>query len=73
MTIGEELDLQTRLLGDLDEDVDVTYSRLRAATKRVRHVIRHSSNWRAGLFVFGLIVVLTLVILIAFKIIRIFG
>ena len=72
MTIGEELDLHTRLLGDLGEDVDVTYSRLRAATKRVRHVIKHSSNWRGGRFIFGLIVVLTLVLLIAFKVIRIF-
>lgn len=73
VTIGEELDLHTRLLGDLDEDVDVTYTRLRAATKRVRHVIRHSSNWRLGAFVFALIVVLTLVILISLKVIRIFG
>ncbi len=73
VTIGEELDLHTRLLSDLDEDVDVTYSRLRAATKRVRHVIKHSSNWKGGLSIFCLIVALTLVALIAFKIIRIFG
>jgi len=73
MIIGEELDLHTRLLGDLEEDVDVTHSRLRAATKRVRYIIKHSSNWKGGLFIFGLIVVLTLVILIAFKVIRIFG
>jgi hypothetical protein len=73
VTIGEELDLHTRLLGELEEDVDVTHSRLRAATKRVRHIIKHSSNWKGGLCIFGLIVVLTLVILISLKVIRIFG
>ncbi|KAI8466281.1 MAG: Qc-snare protein, Syn8/Syntaxin8-family [Monoraphidium minutum] len=72
VTIGEEIDLHTRLLGDLQDDVDVTHTRLRAATKRVRHVIRNSSSWRGGLFIFGLIVVLTLVLLVALKIIRIF-
>jgi SYP5 family syntaxin len=73
VAIGEELDLHTRLLGDLQDDVDVTHSRLRAATKRVKYVIQHSSNWRFGLFIFGLIVVLTLAVLVALKIIRIFG
>lgn len=73
VTIGEELDLHTRLLGDLEEDVDVTHSRLRAATKRVRHIIKHSSNWKGGLFIFCLIVILTLLILVTLKIIRIFG
>jgi hypothetical protein len=72
VTIGEELDLHTRLLGDLEEDVDVTHSRLRAATKRIRHVIKHSSSWKGGLFIFVLIVVLTLALLIALKVIRIF-
>lgn len=68
MTIGEELDLHTRLLGNLEDDVDVTHTRLRAATKRVRHIIKHSSNWKGGLFIFCLIVVLTLVLLVALKV-----
>jgi SYP5 family syntaxin len=72
LTIGEEVDLHTRLLEELDEDVDVTHSRLRAATKRVRHVLKHSSNWKGGCCIFSLIVVLTLVLLIAFKVIRLF-
>ncbi|KAF6258200.1 Qc-snare protein, Syn8/Syntaxin8-family [Scenedesmus sp. NREL 46B-D3] len=72
LTIGEEVDLHTRLLEDLEEDVDVTHSRLRAATKRVRHVLKHSSNWKGGLCIFSLIVVLTLVLLVAFKVIRLF-
>lgn len=72
LTIGEEVDLHTRLLEELDEDVDVTHTRLRAATKRIRHVLKHSSNWKGGLCIFLLIVVLTLVILVAFKIIKLF-
>ncbi len=68
LTIGEEVDLHTRLLEELDEDVDVTHSRLRAATKRVRYILKHSSNWKGGLFIFLLIVVLTLVILVATKV-----
>jgi len=66
------VDLHTRLLEELDEDVDVTHTRLRAATKRIRHVIKHSSNWKGGLFIFMLIVVLTLVLLIVFKVIKLF-
>ena len=73
VTINEEVGLHTRLLEQLDEDVDATHLRLRAATKRVRHVLRHGSNWRGGCFIFVLIVVLTLVVLVAFKIIRLFG
>eukprot|EP00878_Enallax_costatus_P020004 GHUV01021128.1.p1 GENE.GHUV01021128.1~~GHUV01021128.1.p1 ORF type:complete len:209 (+),score=78.66 GHUV01021128.1:535-1161(+) len=72
LTIGEEVDLHTRLLEELDEDVDVTHTRLRAATKRVRHVLKHSSNWKGGLCIFMLIVVLTLLLLIVFKVIRLF-
>jgi SYP5 family syntaxin len=72
LAIGEEVDLHTRLLEELDEDVDVTQTRLRAATKRIRYVLKHSSNWKGGAFIFVLIVVLTLVILVAFKIIRLF-
>lgn len=73
LTIGEEVDLHTRLLEDLDEDVDVTHSRLRAATKRVRHILKQSSNWKGGMFIFLLIIVLTFVLLVAFKVIKLFS
>lgn len=62
--------MHTRLLDDLDDDVNVTHSRLRAATKRVRHVIRHSGSWRGGLCIFLLIVCLTLLLLVVFKVIK---
>jgi len=72
LTIGEEVDLHTRLLEELDEDVDVTHTRLRAATKRIRHVLKHSSNWKGGLCIFLLIIMLTLLLLVVFKVIKIF-
>jgi hypothetical protein len=72
LTIGEEVDLHTRLLEELDEDVDVTHTRLRAATKRIRHVIKHNSNWKGGLCIFLLIIMLTLLLLVVFKVIKIF-
>lgn len=50
----------------------MTHSRLRAATARVRHIVRHSSNWKLGACIFALIVTLVFVLLIALKIIRIF-
>jgi SYP5 family syntaxin len=64
------VDLHTRLLDDLEEDVDVTRSRMRAVTQRVRQVIKRSSSWRMGVCIFTLIVTLTFVALVAFKIIR---
>jgi SYP5 family syntaxin len=72
LTIGEEVDLHTRLLEELDEDVDVTHTRLRAATKRIRHVIKHNSNWKGGMCIFLLIIMLTLLLLVVFKVIKIF-
>ncbi|KAJ9514906.1 hypothetical protein QJQ45_028629 [Haematococcus lacustris] len=37
LAIGEEVDLQTRLLDELDEETDVTQSRLKAATVKAGH------------------------------------
>ena len=36
LTVNEELGLQTRLLDELDEDVEGTHSRMRAAQKRLK-------------------------------------
>jgi syntaxin of plants SYP5 len=68
LAIGEEVDLHTRLLEDLDEDIDHTHTRLRAINQRVKHMLRHSSSWRGGLVIFLLAIVLVVVILLAFKI-----
>lgn len=68
LTIGEEVDLHTRLLEELDEDTDVVHSRMRTATKRIRHIVQSSSNWKWGFMIFCLIIVLVVVIIVAFKI-----
>jgi hypothetical protein len=67
------VDLHTRLLDELDDDVDVTHSRLRAATKRVKQIMRSSSNCRGGFIIFLLIITLVVVSIIAFKLTRLFG
>jgi SYP5 family syntaxin len=69
---GEEVDLHTRLLDELDEDVDVTHTRLRAATKRIKQVMRNISNCRGGFIIFVLIITLVVVTIIAFKLTRLF-
>jgi SYP5 family syntaxin len=66
------VDLHTRLLTELDEDVDVTHTRLRAATKRIRHVLKHSSHWRGGCCIVLLCAALTLLLLVVFKVIKLF-
>ena len=40
LTVNEELGLQERLLEELDEDVDVSHSRMRAAQKKLTSVLR---------------------------------
>lgn len=69
--INDEVTLQTHLLEGLEEDVDVTHSRLRAATLRVKQVLRSSNSWRMGLCIFVLIVAFVLVTLIAFKVLKV--
>ena len=67
LTVNEELGLQARLLDELDEDVDVSHSRLRAAQKRLKHVLATSGNCRSLCITIGLMCVLAVVILIGFK------
>jgi hypothetical protein len=72
LAIGEEVDLQTRLLDDLADDVDVTHTRVRAATARVKQVLKSASNWRGGLCIFLLIITLVVVIILTVKLTRFF-
>lgn len=65
--------LQTRLLEGLEEDVEVTDSRMRAATQRVKQMMRQSSGWKGGLCIFVLIVALVVVLVLAAKLGRLFG
>ncbi|GLC33090.1 hypothetical protein PLESTB_000371500 [Pleodorina starrii] len=72
LAIGEEVDLQTRLLDDLADDVDVTHSRLRATTARVKQVLKASRDWRGGLCIFLLVITLVVVIILTAKLSRLF-
>ena len=67
LTVNEELGLQARLLDELDEDVDVSHSRLRAAQKRLKHVLATSGNCRSLCITIGLMCILAVMILIGFK------
>lgn len=72
LAIGEEVDLQTRLLDDLHDDVDVAQSRTKAATARIRQILNNSSHWKGGLCIFVLIVTLVLVLVLVVKLSRLF-
>lgn len=73
--VGEEVDLQTRLLDEVEEGVSSAQERLRAAARRAREVARatRSDGCRGGAFIFLLVVVLTFLLMIVFKIVRLFG
>ena len=68
LQINEEADLHNRLLEDLDEDVDVTSSRLKAAQRRLKIVMRKAGSCKTQLLIFLLLVILVVVIIIGFKI-----
>lgn len=72
ITINEELDLHNRLLDDLDDDVQVTHSRLRAARRRLTHVLKKSNNCKYFCTLTALIAILLFVLGISFKIFHIF-
>lgn len=72
LTIDEELGLQERLLNQLDEDVDVTHSRLKQAQKKLNVVMRQSGSCRTMLVTIGLMFVLMIVIVVCFKLAKLF-
>lgn len=73
VAIGEEVDLQARLLDDLDDHVDVTESRTKAATGRIRQILASSSNTCTGFMLFVVIVAFVLVLIFVLKITSLFG
>ncbi|KAK9836888.1 hypothetical protein WJX74_010464 [Apatococcus lobatus] len=68
LAINEELDLQARLLDDLDEDVEVSHSKLRAASKRLRGVMQRSGSFKCTCLIILLGVILVVVLVLALKI-----
>jgi len=73
LAIGEEVDLQTRLLDDVQDDVDVTHMRMRAATARIKNIMNNSSHWKGGLCIFLLIVTLVTLLIIFLKLHKLFS
>lgn len=63
ISIDEELTIHNHLLDDLDEDVTVTHSRMRAAQKRVAAILRDSGGCRFSCAAFGAAVVLVVSLL----------
>lgn len=69
LAVNEELTLHTRLLVDLDEELDVTHGRMRVAQKRLRHVMRKSGGCKCSCFIVALVVGLVLLLLVVFKLV----
>ena len=67
--INEETELHNRLLDDLDEEVDGTRSRLAAAQRRLKLVMRRSGSCKTQMLMFLIAVVLVVVLVLAFKIV----
>lgn len=66
--INEEAQLHTRLLEDLDEGVDATRSRLGAAQRRLKQVMRRSGSCKAMTLMFLVAVILVVVVVVGFKV-----
>ncbi len=69
LAINEELDLQARLLDDLDEDVEVSHSKLRAASKRLRSVMQRSGSCKCTCLIILLGAILVVVVVLALKVV----
>ena len=69
LAINEELDLHARLLDDLDEDVEVSHSKLRAASKRLRSVMQRSGSFKCTCLIILLGAILVVVIVLALKVV----
>lgn len=64
--IGQELEHQEKLLNELDEDVDTTQSRLRAAGKKMQEIIKKSGSTTQLAVIGFLIVLLIILVVLAF-------
>lgn len=62
-TIGAELVSQEALLDELDEDVDTTHTRMRAAQKKMLDVMRRAGS-NTQLVIIGVLVVLLIILVV---------
>jgi hypothetical protein len=67
------VDLHTRLLDDLEDHVEVTEAKTKAATSRVRQILASSSNAFTGFMLFLVIVAFVFVLIFVLKVAHLFG
>lgn len=67
LQINEETTLHNRLLTELDTDLDATASRMGAAQRRLKVVMRRASSCRTQLLLFLMVVILVVVVILGFK------
>lgn len=68
LQINEEADLHNRLLTELDTEVDATGTRLAAAQRKLKFVMRRAGSCKTQLLLFLLAVILVVVLVLGFKI-----
>lgn len=68
VAVNEELDLQARLLDDIEEDVENTHGKMVVATRKLKDLIRRSADCKlfAGLLAVISALVLVLVVVLKF-------
>ena len=67
IAIGHELEEQNMLLEEIDDEVGTTNQRMRAAQKRMQHILRDRGSLRITCALFGLATLLVLIIGIAWR------
>jgi thiaminase len=70
MAVNEELDLHTKLLDDLEGDVEDTRGRLTLATRAVKRMMRRGSNCRAAMIAILVMTICMLLLLLIIKLQR---
>ena len=65
LTIRDELDVQSHMLNELEQDTDETQTRLQAAQKKVDHLLRKAGlKGQLCIMVFLVVVLIVLLLLI---------
>ncbi|ELP85263.1 syntaxin-61, putative [Entamoeba invadens IP1] len=66
MTINDEISQQDQMLNEMSNQVDTTDQRIVSTKEKIDKVIEKSSNWKIGLVVGGLILVLVILLILIF-------
>jgi uncharacterized membrane protein len=66
LQIGEEIELQSNMIGDLDEEVDTAKSRLLVAKRMMDKLGRKMGKWQSVVMI-ALVVLLIILVMIVFS------